>query len=288
MTPEASTAPVASAPVLDATVTIATVNLNGVRAAARRGMDDWLAATSPDVLLLQEVRAPTAVLHERLGPDWHVVHEEGPVAGRAGVAVASRLPFDAVRVGLIGAPSSSGGRWVEADLRTDGGVLVVVSTYVHTATADTPSMDVKLAFLEAATARLDTLADAGAAVVVGGDLNVAHDQRDLRNWKGNRGKSGFLPVEQAVLTRWTERGWVDLARRSAGDVDGPYTWWSWRGRAFDNDAGWRIDYLWGSPTLAERHDVLEVVVDRAERYDLRFSDHAPLRAVVAAAGSPGR
>jgi exodeoxyribonuclease-3 len=258
-------------------LSVATVNVNGIRAAFRRGMPAWLAAAQPDVLLLQEVRAPSTILAEHLGPDWHLVHHEAPAAGRAGVAIASRLPFQAVRLGLPGEPTESVGRWVESDLlMPDGEPLTVISTYVHTATAGTPSMEVKLAFLELATARLAELG--GRRAVLGGDLNVAHDHRDIKNWKGNRGKSGFLPQEQAYLSRWRELGWVDAARAHAGDVEGPYTWWSWRGRAYDNDAGWRIDYLWCSASLAP--SVREVRVDRAPSYDSRWSDHAPVRAVL--------
>ncbi|WP_156252297.1 exodeoxyribonuclease III [Pseudactinotalea terrae] len=266
-------------------LTVATVNVNGIRAAFRRGMPAWLTASQPDVLLLQEVRAPSSILTEHLGPDWHLVHHEAPTAGRAGVAIASRLAFQAVRLGLPGEPTESVGRWVESDLlMPDGETLTVISTYVHTATARTPSMAVKLAFLERATARLAELAEGRA--VLGGDLNVAHDERDIKNWKGNRGKSGFLPQEQAYLTRWRELGWVDAARTYAGDVEGPYTWWSWRGRAYDNDAGWRIDYLWCSAALAP--SVREVTVDRAPGYEGRWSDHAPVRAVLSQRDPLGR
>lgn len=255
---------------------VATVNVNGVRAAVRRGMGDWLAEASPDVVLLQEVRAETDVLEQQLGEGWHVVHHEAPAKGRAGVAVAARLPITAVRMGLDGVAPESAGRWVEADLETPVGPVTAISVYVHTATAGTPSMDLKLAFLERMGERLAELT--GTAALLGGDLNVAHDHRDIKNWKGNRGKSGFLPEEQAHLTRWRDLGWVDAGRTHAGDVDGPYTWWSWRGRAYDNDAGWRIDYLWCTPALAGL--VHDVVVDRAPSYDTRFSDHAPLRMVL--------
>lgn len=253
---------------------VATVNVNGIRAALRRGMDGWLAVAEPQVLLLQEVRAPTEVLGETLGDGWHIAHVAGQAAGRAGVAVASRFRITEVREGLPGLAAESAGRWVEADVALpDDGCLTAVSAYVHAATAQTPSMVTKLAFLDRIGTRMSELG--GSSAVVGGDLNVAHDHRDLRNWRGNRGKSGFLPEEQAHLTAWLELGWVDAARSFAGDVEGPYTWWSWRGRAFDNDAGWRIDYLWCSPALAGA--LVDVTVDRAASYDARFSDHAPLR-----------
>ena len=89
-------------------------------------------------------------------------------------------------------------------------------------------------------------------VVVTGDLNIAHTRDDLRNWKGNLGKAGFLPAERAYLDGWLGSGeWVDVSRRAAGEVEGPYTWWSWRGKAFDNDTGWRIDYQLAPLHLAQ-------------------------------------
>jgi len=258
-------------------VRIATVNVNGVRAAFRRGMDTWLAERDPDVLLLQEVRAPDAELLDRF-PGWHVVHAEAQAKGRAGVAIASRVPLAAVRVGVEPDPATGGathtGRWVEADLEVDGGPITVVSTYVHSGTVGHPSMDDKHAFLAMASERMAELLASGLRALVAGDLNIAHTDADLKNWKGNVGKAGCLPAERAWLTRWFDAGWVDVARAAAGDVPGPYTWWSWRGKAFDTDAGWRIDYQVASPALAAT--VADVRVDRAAAYDLRFSDHAPL------------
>lgn len=260
---------------LDVPVLVASVNVNGIRAAFRRGMGEWLVRRSPDVLLLQEVRAPDESVSELLpGPQWHVVHEEGHAKGRAGVAIASRLPMSAVRIGLDPAPTHVG-RWVEADLELpDGGSVTVVSTYVHSASVGQPSMADKHAFLDLVTRRMAALLADGRAAVVGGDLNTAHTDADLKNWKGNVGKAGCLPEERAWLTRWFESGWVDVSRAAAGDVSGPYTWWSWRGKAFDNDAGWRIDYQVATPALAAR--ARDVAVDRADSYAERFSDHAPL------------
>lgn len=254
---------------------VAAVNVNGIRAAFRRGMGEWLARRSPDVLLLQEVRAPDESVTELLPQgQWHVVHEEGGAKGRAGVAIASRLPMSAVRIGLDPAPTHAG-RWVEADLELPaGGSLTVVSAYVHSASVGHPSMDDKHAFLDLASRRMATLLGDGRRAVVGGDLNIAHTDADLKNWKGNVGKAGCLPRERSWLSAWSDAGWVDVARAAAGEVSGPYTWWSWRGKAFDNDAGWRIDYQWATPALAG--DVAGVRVDRADSYAERFSDHAPL------------
>jgi exodeoxyribonuclease-3 len=113
----------------------------------------------------------------------------------------------------------------------------------------------------------------GRQAFVSGDFNVAHRQEDLRNWKGNLTSAGFLPQERAHIDRWLARGrWTDLGRAAAGEGPGPYTWWSWRGKAFDNDAGWRIDYALATRGLAAR--MRSVRVARAASYDTRWSDHA--------------
>ena len=157
-------------------LTIATVNVNGIRAAFRRGMGDWLEARRPDVLLLQETRAGDEHLRDHLDPaTWDLAHAECEIKGRSGVAIASRLPMRAVRIGLDQGVPSNTGRWVEADLDTpDGSALTVVSTYVHSGTVDTPSMGEKYAFLELVTARMAEFRAAGAHAVVGGDVNIAH------------------------------------------------------------------------------------------------------------------
>ncbi|MFF1528250.1 exodeoxyribonuclease III [Cellulomonas sp. NPDC058312] len=258
-------------------LTVATVNVNGIRAAFKRGMADWIEARRPDVLLLQEVRATDEILGDHLAADgWHLAHEASETKGRAGVAIASRLPMHAVRIGIgTGVPTDSG-RWVEADLELPGGeLLTVVSAYVHSGQADTPKMAEKYAFLDVMTKRMAELAGPDARAVVAGDLNVAHREVDIKNWRGNRKAAGFLPEERAYLDRWfDEQGWRDLGREHGGEGPGPYTWWSWRGQAFDNDSGWRIDYQLATPALADR--VRTVEVDRAATYDARFSDHAPV------------
>lgn len=260
-------------------LTLTTVNVNGIRAAFRKGMGEWLAATTPDVVAMQEVRATDEIVADLLGDGWHVVHQACDIKGRAGVAIASRLPLTAVRVGLgNGEPEVpvDTGRWVEADIETaDGASVTVVSAYIHSGTAGTPKMDEKYAYLEKVTSRMRELAAAGGHAVVTGDLNIAHREVDIKNWKGNLKSAGFLPQERAYLDLWfDELGFADLGRRFGGEGPGPYTWWSNRGQAFDNDAGWRIDYQLATPTLAEAAE--SVVIGRAESYDTRWSDHAPV------------
>ncbi|MBB2892591.1 exodeoxyribonuclease-3 [Flexivirga oryzae] len=247
-------------------------NVNGIRAAARRGGLEWLAAQDADVLALQEVRASgeqlTAAVRGTVFEAWEVAHAPAAAAGRAGVAVLSPHPITGIVVGLPGFEDA--GRWVEATVAVGDASITVVSAYVHTGEAGTSKQDEKFAFLEAMGARMAQLLDRDA--VVTGDFNICHTPRDLKNWKGNRGKAGFLPEEQKHLTTWFETGWVDVVRERAGDVDGPYTWWSWRGKAFDNDSGWRIDYVLDSPSLASRIDAH--LIGRAASYSERWSDHA--------------
>lgn len=154
--------------------------------------------------------------------------------------------------------------------------LVVISAYVHTGDAgDDNRMEEKLSFFAAMTKRMETLRSSGAHVLLTGDFNVGHTELDIKNWKGNRNNAGFLESERAWFDRWfDDLGWVDLARNLAGPVEGPYTWWSFRGQAFDRDVGWRIDYQIASPEFAAFAATSEV--DRAPSYAERWSDHAPL------------
>lgn len=255
---------------------VVSANVNGIRAAARRGGLDWLSAQAADVYALQEVRATHEQLHETLADSplagLHVVHSPASKLGHAGVTLLTRAAPTAERIGIGHAEFDEQGRWIEVDVpAADGRTVTVVSTYVHTGEADTERQDEKYRFLDAFDARLVQLGDVDA--VVCGDFNVAHREADIKNWKGNRGKAGFLEGERAYLDRWTgELGWVDLGRRFGGEGPGPYTWWSWRGKAFDNDAGWRIDYQLASPSLAAT--ATAVRIGRAPTYAERWSDHA--------------
>ena len=255
---------------------VASVNVNGIRAAFKRNMADWIAARDVDILCLQEVRAPDAILRELIGDGWHILHAEAQDKGRAGVAVLSRAEPVATRSHIADEYFETSGRWVEADFElADGKILTVVSAYVHSGEVDTPKQVDKFRFLDRMIEHLPALKAEKDHVLVVGDLNVGHTTLDIKNWKGNVKRSGFLPEERAYFDRFFgELGWVDVHRALAGDVPGPYTWWSMRGKAFDTDAGWRIDYHMATPDLAERAS--GAVVDRAPSWATRFSDHAPL------------
>lgn len=287
-------------------IRIASINVNGIRAAARNGMGAWLESADADIITLQEVRGELEHLEAAL-PGWRIVADASLQKGRAGVAVASREECSISRVELGDDALESNGRWIEADFEFGDETLTVVSAYVPTGEAETPAkQDPKWAFLDAMEQRMAELGADGALALVTGDLNVGHRPLDIRNWKGNVKKAGFLARERAYFDRIlapagepvagqegigrgmagelsdtrafsagaTGLGWVDVGRAAAGEVDGPYTWWSMRGKAFDNDTGWRIDYHLATPALAARAS--DYRVDRAPSYDTRWSDHAPV------------
>jgi exodeoxyribonuclease-3 len=260
-------------------LTVSTVNVNGVRAAAGKGLLEWLAATDADIVCLQETRAtqehlPPA-LREPAG--WHPVFAESAVRGRNGVAVLSRTAPVQVRVGF-GEPSfDDSGRYVEVVLPD----VVVGSLYLPKGDAETPRQEEKRRFMAAFLPYLAELREKVAAdgreVLICGDWNIAHTEADLKAWRTNRRSAGFLPWEREWLGQvYSEAGYVDVVRALHPDVPGPYSWWSYRGKAFDNDSGWRIDLIAATPALAAR--AVTARVERPPSYDARWTDHAPVTA----------
>jgi exodeoxyribonuclease III len=263
---------------------VSTINVNGIRAAVKQrsetnlGLLPWLAATEADVVCLQETRADDDQLAVALAPavaqGWHVASAGPNLKGRDGVALLSRHRLTDVRMGLPDSEFDVHGRYLEADVDTSAGGLTVASVYVQTGEADTPWQLEKERFMVALAKRMGALSADGRDAVVCGDWNIAHTENDIKNWKGNVKKSGFLPSERQWLTELLDAGWVDVVRSLHPGVPGPYSWWSWRGRAFDNDAGWRIDYQLATRALAARAHAARV--ERAAAYALRWSDHAPV------------
>lgn len=254
-----------------------TVNVNGLRAAAKKGFVPWLAATEADVVCLQEVRAEPGQLpaEVREPAGWHALHAPAAAKGRAGVSLLTRERPERSRVGFGSTEFDGSGRYLEADLPG----LTVASLYLPSGEVGTPRQEEKERFMGEFLPYLKELRERAAAegreVLVCGDWNIAHRETDLKNWKANRKSAGFLPEERDWLGRvFDETGYVDVVRRLHPDAEGPYSWWSYRGKAFDNDSGWRIDYQVATPGLAERAAC--ALVERAASYDLRWSDHAPV------------
>ncbi|MGF6883942.1 exodeoxyribonuclease-3 [Nocardia sp. GAS34] len=253
---------------------ISSINVNGIRAATGKtgkGMLEWLAGTEADVICLQETRATDEQTRTALAPalasGWHLSPAEPGAKGRAGVAILSRRAPRAVRIGFGSAEFDGMGRYIEAEFDD----LTVASVYVHTGEADTPMQDEKYRFLSELGAHMKAQT---RDFVITGDWNVAHTELDIKNWKGNVKNAGFLPGERAWIDELIAAGYVDVVRMLHPGVPGPYSWWSYRGRAFDNDAGWRIDYQLARGEIAGR--AKQAVVERADDYHLRWSDHAPV------------
>jgi exodeoxyribonuclease III len=263
---------------------VVSINVNGIRAAFRNGFANWLAESNADVLALQEVRAARADLdnlfreHGGLateGGKWNILHDEASAKGRAGVALVSKLPALASSTKLGPKDFDSAGRWLEGSFEFNEKKITIVSCYVHSGEVDTPKQVEKYKFLEAMKSRMAKLNQPGELALVVGDLNVGHTELDIKNWKGNLKNAGFLPEERAYFDIFMQQqGWVDIGRAAHPDMPGPYTWWSFRGKAFDTDAGWRIDYQLATKELAKVAKNYQV--HKAQSYDARWSDHSPV------------
>ncbi len=264
---------------------VATVNVNGIRAAVRRGFADWLAGRDCDLVALQEVRSPADLVPVEATSGYHFSLHPGDRAGRNGVALLCRTAPTAIRRGFGNPTFDTEGRYLEADYDLNGWRLTAGSLYLpkggraDDGPAERARYRHKLRFLRSfrpylTRARRHARAE-GREFLLLGDLNIAHTRQDLRNWRNNQRNVGFLPEERAWFgSLLGPRTLVDVVRAAHPEAEGPYSWWSWLGNAFTNDTGWRIDYQLASPALARAASAAGT--DRADRYEERLSDHAPV------------
>jgi exodeoxyribonuclease-3 len=249
-------------------IRIITLNLNGIRSATRKGWLAWVAAQSADVICVQELKAQEADLGEELrridGLEGHFHYAQKK--GYSGVGLYARHAPKRVVTGFGDPEFDAEGRYVEVDF----GRFTVVSVYLPSGSSSEERQDAKFRFLASFLPHLRGLIASGREVVICGDLNIAHKEIDLKNWKSNQKNSGFLPEERAWLTQvFDEVGFVDVFRRLDERAE-RYTWWSNRGQAWAKNVGWRLDYQIATPGIA-------ATAKRAEIYtEQRFSDHAPL------------
>lgn len=246
---------------------ITTWNVNGLRAALRKGIERHLLELTPTVLLLQEVRATRDALPWRDPPGWRARWHPAARPGYSGVATWSRLPQQLVGRGIDGAPDPDG-----RVLRTRVNGVELVNVYLPSGSSGPEAQARKDAWMEVFLPFARALAAQEHPVVLGGDLNVAPTGLDIHDARANLRNSGFLPHERAWFAAVLDAGWVDLVRRHVGDVQGPYSWWSNRGRARVLDRGWRLDHLLGNRAAAAR--LAGASVHRAG--GLEVSDHAPV------------
>ena len=247
---------------------IITVNLNGIRSAAGKGFYEWLALQDADIVCLQELKAQAAdMTAQMLAPEgYHGYFHYAEKKGYSGVGIYCRERPLRIIAGLGIAEFDAEGRYLCADFAD----FSVVSVYLPSGSSGEERQAVKFKFMAAFLPHLRGLRASGREVVICGDWNIAHKEIDLKNWRGNKKNSGFLPEERAWLTElFDEVGFVDVFRCVHSELEA-YTWWSNRGQAWAKDVGWRIDYQIATPGLAARAEAANIY--KAQR----FSDHAPL------------
>ena len=247
---------------------VISINVNGIRAAARKGLFAWLRRQRADVVCLQEIKAHVDQLNDRVfwPPSFRCYYYPAEKKGYSGVAIYCRHEPDEVVQGRGWSDFDSEGRWLEARF----GRLSVISLYLPSGSSSEARQQVKFEIMGRLTPYLETLLRDGREYIICGDWNIAHTKADIKNWRGNQKNSGFLPEERAWLDLLFGRmGWVDAFRVVNQDPD-EYTWWSNRGQAWAKNVGWRIDYQVVSPDIGARICGARIYRNK------RFSDHAPL------------
>ncbi|MCF0252951.1 MAG: exodeoxyribonuclease III [Duodenibacillus sp.] len=247
---------------------IVTFNANGIRSATTKGFWNWFDSIGADVLCVQELKAQLPDLPPELTarPGWHAHLHCARKRGYSGCGVWSRRAPAAVALGFGDEEFDAEGRYVRCDFED----FSVVSVYFPSGTSGDERQQAKYRFLARFQEHMDRLRERGLPVVVCGDMNIAHKEIDLKNWKGNLDHSGFLPEERQWMTDCLgEHGWCDVFRRLDPRPE-QYTWWSQRGQARAKNVGWRIDYQLAACGMEESARSTFIYKDE------KFSDHAPL------------
>jgi len=252
---------------------LTSLNLNGIRSAATKGVEAWLEQHAPDCICVQEVKAQMPDLAGRfevlagMQGHFHLAEKKG----YAGVGVYTRHAPSDVVTGFGMAEFDAEGRYVELRFDTPRRRFSVISCYFPSGSSGPERQEAKFRFLDGFYPVLQRL-KAEREFILCGDVNIAHQEIDLKNWKSNQKNSGFLPEERAWMTRvLTEGGLVDVYRRLQPEAtDAAYTWWSNRGQAYAKNVGWRLDYHLATPAMADK--ARREAIYKAEK----FSDHAPI------------
>lgn len=242
-------------------------NVNGIRAAERKGFIEYASASDADIICLQETKARPEQLSEQLLsiPGYTSYFHSAERKGYSGTAIYSKIQPKAVTTGLNQPAFDTEGRTQIADF----GAFVLYNIYFPNGAARKERLRYKLDFYEAFHAHVLKTRAAGRPVIVCGDVNTAHEERDLARPAENMTTSGFLPEERAFISRFLASGFDDTFRlfEQAGDF---YTWWDMKTRARDRNVGWRIDYFFTS------HDLRPSVKAAAIHTDVMGSDHCPI------------
>jgi len=252
---------------------LTSLNLNGIRSAADKGLEAWLAKSRPDCICLQEIKCQAG---DVLGRFDHLAGLRGHFhfaekKGYAGVAIYTRHEPSDVVAGFGSTEFDAEGRYLELRFDTPARKLSIISSYFPSGSAGEHRQQAKFRFLDEVEPLLVSLRGSRDFILCG-DINIAHQEQDLKNWRGNRKNSGFLPQERAWMTKLLDQiDLVDVYRHLQPQAtDACYTWWSNRGQAWAKNVGWRLDYHVATPPLA--HTARAESIYKLER----FSDHAPI------------
>ena len=247
---------------------IISLNANGIRSAASKGFIEWMLKQCPDVVCLQETKAQEHQLSPEIQKPrgYYSYFHDAEKKGYSGVAIYCKRKPDRVQAGLGWRDIDMEGRFMQVDF----GSLSVISLYLPSGSSSPERQAVKFDFMERFLPVLRRLQRSHRDYIICGDWNIAHKAIDLKNWRANQKNSGFLPEERAWMDSvFQTLGWVD-AFRAVNPEPEQYTWWSNRGRAWEKNVGWRIDYQIVSSRLEDS------VTSAAIYKEQRFSDHAPL------------
>lgn len=247
---------------------VISLNINGIRAGARKGFFEWLAKQKADVVCLQETKAKREQLSDPIfqPKGYHAFFHDAQKPGYSGTAIYTKHEPDKVHYGLGWPVADDEGRYVQIDI----GNLSVGSLYMPSGSSGDLRQHVKFEFMDQYEPHLLAQKRKRREHIICGDWNIVHKEIDIKNFKPNQKNSGCLPEERAWLDKlFVKHGFVD-AFRAVDQRPHQYTWWSNRGRAYENNVGWRIDYQITTPGLADK-------IKKASVFkEIKFSDHAPL------------
>lgn len=260
---------------------LATWNVNGLRSVHKKNFLDWFVGEANDIVCLQEIK----VSHDQVEEDEKLLHPGNAFShwsfaekpGYSGLVIYSKHEPLSIRSGMGIQEFDREGRWLEADFKRSDfqkgaeGEFTVINSYWPNSQREHQRLPFKLAFCNAAEARLEELRRQGKTVYVCGDFNIAHKEIDLKNPKSNKENAGFLPEERAWMDRFVDQlGWVDTFREFEKGGD-HYTWWSYRPGVREKNVGWRLDYFFTNPEVRDRLKLVQ------HANDVHGSDHCPVR-----------
>jgi exodeoxyribonuclease-3 len=243
-------------------------NVNGIRAAQKKGLLDWLHQTKPDILGIQETKAHPDQLDEELRnpPGYHAYWASAERKGYSGVALFTRIEPNSVQIGLGIDEYDREGRTIVAEFDE----YVLITAYFPNGSRDHSRVPFKMAYKKSFLEFCNQLRSQGKQIIFCGDVNTAHREIDLARPKENQKSTGFLPIEREWLDKIIEQGYIDTFRLLHPEETEAYSWWAYWGKARERNVGWRLDYFFTSPDLKESILAAEILSD------VHGSDHCPV------------